>query len=356
MREADLYLGDIIVTYLNLDVFNRQLAKIKSTTLPKMKSTTLPEENYPSAILRGSLPQSNINRLAVRFLRSKKSSRFDLQSQLKTAVQIVDRSEKPTPQAHSFLPYAQEHWLFHTKMFKPTRVPVYNLLKRLVHKEVETVESPRALDRLLQFDDDLVAFARNLKHFSVLSRALDLLLNFLETTAPDLNVNIVDFEFALYMASSWNSEAIVLLSLKKRVDINVKAGFHGNALQTASYQGHEEIVRLLLENGANVNAEGGRTYGTALQAASFQGHEEMVRLLLNNGANVNAEGGQYGSAWYIASELGHKRIVRLLLENGAVANDAAMAAANNASGNGEVKKLIRNALKHQQGNSSIVGS
>ena len=55
--------------------------------------------------------------------------------------------------------------------------------------------------------------------------------------------------------------------------------------------GHEAVVRLLLEKGANVNAEGGK-YGNALQAASFGGHEAVVRLLLEKGANVNAEGGQ----------------------------------------------------------------
>jgi ankyrin repeat protein len=52
-------------------------------------------------------------------------------------------------------------------------------------------------------------------------------------------------------------------------------------------------VKLLLENGAEVNAEGGE-YGNALQAASFRGNEAIVKLLLENGAEVNAEGGNMG--------------------------------------------------------------
>jgi ankyrin repeat protein len=52
-------------------------------------------------------------------------------------------------------------------------------------------------------------------------------------------------------------------------------------------------VKLLLENGAEVNAEGGE-YGNALQAASFGGNEAIVKLLLENGAEVNAEGGNMG--------------------------------------------------------------
>jgi ankyrin repeat protein len=60
------------------------------------------------------------------------------------------------------------------------------------------------------------------------------------------------------------------------------------------------IVKLLLENGAEVNAKGG-LYGNALQAASYGGNEAIVKLLLENGAEVNAEGGEYGNALQAAS-------------------------------------------------------
>jgi ankyrin repeat protein len=55
--------------------------------------------------------------------------------------------------------------------------------------------------------------------------------------------------------------------------------------------GHREIIQLLLDKGADVNAQGGE-YGNALQAASWGGHQEAVRLLLDNGADVNAQGGK----------------------------------------------------------------
>jgi len=53
----------------------------------------------------------------------------------------------------------------------------------------------------------------------------------------------------------------------------------GNALQAASARGYEGIVKLLLEKGADVNAQGG-WHGNALQAASARGHEGIVKLLL----------------------------------------------------------------------------
>ena len=42
-------------------------------------------------------------------------------------------------------------------------------------------------------------------------------------------------------------------------------------------------MKLLLARGADTNAQGG-PHGDALQAASFKGHEKVKQLLLNNGA------------------------------------------------------------------------
>ena len=41
-------------------------------------------------------------------------------------------------------------------------------------------------------------------------------------------------------------------------------------------------MKLLLEKGADVNAQGGH-YGNALEVASRGGHTEIVQLLLTNG-------------------------------------------------------------------------
>lgn len=81
------------------------------------------------------------------------------------------------------------------------------------------------------------------------------------------------------------------------LDLIVK-GADVNALQAASFGGYQEIVKLLLNNGADVNAQGGE-YGNALYAASDGGHQEIVKLLLENGAN--AQGGEHGNALQAAS-------------------------------------------------------
>jgi ankyrin repeat protein len=43
------------------------------------------------------------------------------------------------------------------------------------------------------------------------------------------------------------------------------------------------VVSLLVDKGADVNAQGG-AYGNALQTASYGGHEAVVRLLRDKGA------------------------------------------------------------------------
>jgi ankyrin repeat protein len=71
-------------------------------------------------------------------------------------------------------------------------------------------------------------------------------------------------------------------------------------------------VQLLLDKGADVNAQGGK-YGNALQAASSRGNLEVVQLLLDKGANVNAQGGYYGNALLAASHEGHINTIKVLL-------------------------------------------
>ena len=67
-------------------------------------------------------------------------------------------------------------------------------------------------------------------------------------------------------------------------------------------------MKLLLEKGADINAQGGQ-YVNALQAALFHGHEVIVKLLLEKGADVNAQGGLYGNALQAASHQENSKIL-----------------------------------------------
>ncbi|KAJ7112601.1 ankyrin repeat-containing domain protein [Mycena epipterygia] len=128
-----------------------------------------------------------------------------------------------------------------------------------------------------------------------------------------------DIVVALRTASGLGHTNIVRLLLEKVADVNAADAEDGSALHAASGGGHTETVCLLLEKGADISAECGR-YGNALQAAAYNGSPELVRLLLKEGADVNAAGGYYGSALQAASYQGSPEVVQLLLENGADVN------------------------------------
>ncbi|KAL2126120.1 hypothetical protein VTI74DRAFT_1646 [Chaetomium olivicolor] len=114
--------------------------------------------------------------------------------------------------------------------------------------------------------------------------------------------------------------------LEKGADVNAQGGLYGTALQMAiaAPEGKEEIVAMLLEKGADVNAQDG-LYGTALQMAiaAFPGEDKkdkIVAMLLEKGADVNAQGGLYGTALQAAAIRGMEEIVAMLLEKGADVN------------------------------------
>ncbi|KAK5805953.1 hypothetical protein VI817_000211 [Penicillium citrinum] len=141
----------------------------------------------------------------------------------------------------------------------------------------------------------------------------------LSLSRKDINSTDSTGTYPIISASQNGYEKVVQLLLEEGAEVNAQGGDYGNALQAACLEGREKIVQVLLEKGANVNAQGG-LHGNALQAASLGGHDKIVQVLLEKGAEINAQGGYYGTALQAASERGHDKIVQVLLEKGANVN------------------------------------
>ncbi|MHC4715724.1 MAG: ankyrin repeat domain-containing protein, partial [Planctomycetota bacterium] len=92
-------------------------------------------------------------------------------------------------------------------------------------------------------------------------------------------------------------------------------------LHIAAAGGHEEVARILLDAGADVEAGAG-TWVPPLTLAAGMGHANVVNLLLDSGAGIDAKDGDGGTPLGTAAYQGRKDIVKLLLDRGAAANTA----------------------------------
>jgi hypothetical protein len=104
--------------------------------------------------------------------------------------------------------------------------------------------------------------------------------------------------------------------MEEHCDVDAPSVRFGTALQAAAYQGNEEMVHLLLDNGASVDARGGE-YGCALIAAVVQNQPRVVKILLREKAYLFTPGGRYISALYQAVDFENLEIAHMLLEKGA---------------------------------------
>ena len=91
------------------------------------------------------------------------------------------------------------------------------------------------------------------------------------------------------------------------------------AIKKENPKPNSDILRLLIDAGANVNSKD-ETDTTALALASKKGDLEMVKFLVENGACVNAEGAHGLTALLWASCFSRFEIAKYLIEHGAGVN------------------------------------
>ena len=111
---------------------------------------------------------------------------------------------------------------------------------------------------------------------------------FLEVDGADINEKEELMGFSsLNMASLNGHDKIVKLLIDKKADINSKTDKGKNSLHLASIEGHFEVVKLLVFNDIDINVIFD-SY-TPLDAAIINKREEIAKFLKNNGAKTSAE-------------------------------------------------------------------
>ncbi|HYP09421.1 MAG TPA: ankyrin repeat domain-containing protein, partial [Bryobacteraceae bacterium] len=102
----------------------------------------------------------------------------------------------------------------------------------------------------------------------------------------DVNVRTQQGRTPLMAAAKRNGNAdLVRLLLEKGADVKSPGD---TTLIPAAQSGDVEIIRLLIQAGANVNCTGSRMGDTPLMYAAASENVEATRLLLTKGANPNA--------------------------------------------------------------------
>ena len=140
----------------------------------------------------------------------------------------------------------------------------------------------------------------------------------------DINAKNAEGMTALMEAASQGHANVVKLLLDEGADINAENARGWDALMFANIMGMDQTntsglnaSELLLEKGSGgINA--------ALMFAAGQGHTDAVKLLLDEGADINMKD-KYGDTLLVhATEAGHTDVVKLLLDKGAGGINAAL--------------------------------
>lgn len=135
----------------------------------------------------------------------------------------------------------------------------------------------------------------------------------------------------LVAAFAGDTERASALIKQKKSLLHEVTDYGLTTLHIAAWHGHADMARLLLANGAEVNAQAGKVrtmFGsvineawTPLHFAANGGHANAVRVLLEQGADVSSR--LYGDGYeplHLAAFRSHKEVVELLIKHKAAIN------------------------------------
>lgn len=122
---------------------------------------------------------------------------------------------------------------------------------------------------------------------------------------------------ALHIAVTSGNNDMIKVLLEAGADVNTKGASGVTPLHLASFYGNEKIAETLLSAGADVNAAGYRHNDTPLHVAALHGHVKVIYLLLIHGADRALENSLHQTPLQVAEENKQNDVINLLkAENG----------------------------------------
>ncbi|KAI9798941.1 MAG: hypothetical protein M1833_004294 [Piccolia ochrophora] len=135
------------------------------------------------------------------------------------------------------------------------------------------------------------------------------------------NINAVaSYGSALCIAAERGDLEVMRLLLDHGADVNVQPEWGEHALIYAASSGYADAVQLLAESNGDVNAEMSirRGFGTALHAAARGGYTDVARALITHRTDIYATNDRGTTALILAAIYGSENVARLILESEAI--------------------------------------
>ena len=121
---------------------------------------------------------------------------------------------------------------------------------------------------------------------------------------------------ALWVAAAKGHFDVVRLLIEQNAEVDGRTSSNSTPLRAAAFDGHLDIVRCLVENGADVNARNNFN-STPLMVTCYKGHLDVASYLVKHGANINLQDNHGRSCLHYASKEGHVQLACELLALGA---------------------------------------
>lgn len=136
-----------------------------------------------------------------------------------------------------------------------------------------------------------------------------------ENGTTPLQWAMLDHTTPLHAAAYQGHTQVVLLLLEMRAESYKTTDLGVTPLQWATSKGHTETVHLLIKATVDTNRCSRQGGATVLHSAAEEGNVDMVRLLVMGGGQTDAVTTADGSTpLHAASRHSHTAVVRLLLE------------------------------------------
>jgi ankyrin repeat protein len=162
-----------------------------------------------------------------------------------------------------------------------------------------------------------------------------------------INAQEIDGMTALMMAASDGKYETVKLLVDNGADINITNNYGATAITNAAFFNHPESVRAILSSKQKLKTD---TSENALLISAGLGLDNIIKMFLDYGVDVNARGKNGRTPLMAAVEFNHLNTVKLLLENKAnpkakdTEGESIMDIAKD-KGNKDIIALINNADK-----------